>query len=287
MKDWQSYGTLASKVAPVATSRTRQVRGPGEKTHMVELIENSDHPSWLLQTLLNQDNDAVAIVDPETLRFIDVNEKTCKELGYTREEMLSLRVCDIDPTVNDAVRLSLDAQLRQSQSVVIESIHRRKDGSIFPVEIDIKGVQFDRPYAIAIVRDITKRKRAEEAAENDTSLFDPEREGSDQAALLETDDNKLFEVVEGAEASVLKWPEELPSAGDRAERRNLGCNTVPRFLEALLNEVDQINGVSTRLEALAKQHPPMSSALLSIAGTVRNAAVILKLLVATRGPNAI
>ena len=62
---------------------------------MVELVENSDHPSWLLQTLLNQDNDAVAIVDPETLRFLEVNKKTCKELGYTREEMLSLRVCDI------------------------------------------------------------------------------------------------------------------------------------------------------------------------------------------------
>ena len=252
---------------------------------MVELVENSDHPSWLLQTLLNQDNDAVAIVDPETLRFLEVNNKTCKELGYTREEMLSLRVCDIDPTVNDAVGLSLDARLRQSQSVVIESIHRRKDGSIFPVEIDIKGVQFDRPYAIAIVRDITKRKRAEEAAENDTSLLDPEREGSDQAALLETDDNKLFEAVEGAEATVLKRPPARDNKADR--RRNHGCKTVPRFLEALLNEVDQINGVSTRLEALAKQHPPMSSALLSIAGTVRNAAVILKLLVATRGPNAI
>jgi PAS domain S-box-containing protein len=256
---------------------------------MVELVENSDHPSWLLQTLLNQDNDAVEIVDPETLRFLEVNEKACKELGYTREEMLSLRVCDIDPTVNDAVRLSLDARLRQSQSVVIESIHRRKDGSIFPVEIDIKRVQFDRTYAIAIVRDITKRKRAEEAAENDTSLLDPEREGSDQAALLETDDRKLFVAVEGAGASILKRPEALPSAKDnRAERRrNLGSKTVPKFLEALLNEVDQIHGVSTRLEALAKQHPPMSSALLAIAGTVRNAAVILKLLVAIRGPNAI
>ena len=177
---------------------------------MVELVENSDHPSWLLQTLLNQDNDAVAIVDPETLRFLEVNEKTCKDLGYTREEMLSLRVCDIDPTVNDAVGLSLDARLRHSQSVVVESIHRRKDGSIFPVEIDIKGVQFDRPYAIAIVRDITKRKRAEEAAE---------REGSDQAALLETDDNKLFESVEGAEASVLKRPEALPSARDKSRTK--------------------------------------------------------------------
>jgi PAS domain S-box-containing protein len=256
---------------------------------MAELVENSDPPSWLLQTLLNQDNDAVEIVDPETLRFLEVNEKACRELGYTREEMLSLRVCDIDPTVNDAERLSLDARLRRPQSVLIESIHRRKDGSVFPVEIDIKRVQFDRTYAIAIVRDITKRKRAEEAAENDTSLLDPEREGSDQAALLETDNRKPFEAVEGPEASILKRPEALASARDnRAERRRkLGSKTVLKFLEALLNEVDQLHGVSTRLEALAKQHPPMSSALVSIAGTVRNAAVILKLLVATRGPNAI
>ncbi|MGB7846253.1 MAG: hypothetical protein WBL63_11600, partial [Candidatus Acidiferrum sp.] len=87
----------------------------------------------------------------------------------------------------------------------------------------------------------------------------------------------------------LKRPEALPPAGDNSaeRRRNHGCNTVPKFLEALLNEVDQLHGVSTRLEALAKQHPPLSFALLSIAGTVRNAAVILKLLVATRGPNAI
>jgi hypothetical protein len=70
-------------------------------------------------------------------------------------------------------------------------------------------------------------------------------------------------------------------------RRNQCCKTVPMVLEAILNEVDHLHGVSTRLEALGEQHPPMSSALLPIAGTVRNAAVILKLLIATRGPKPI
>jgi len=57
--------------------------------------------------------------------------------------------------------------------------------------------------------------------------------------------------------------------------------------EAILREVDQLRRVSTRLEALAEQHPPVSAALITIAGTVRNAAAILELLVATQGPKLI
>ena len=54
--------------------------------------------------------------------------------------------------------------------------------------------------------------------------------------------------------------------------------------EAILNEVDQLHGVSTRLEGLAEQHPPVSEALMTIAGSVRNSAVVLAVLVATKNP---
>jgi hypothetical protein len=57
--------------------------------------------------------------------------------------------------------------------------------------------------------------------------------------------------------------------------------------EAILREVEQLYQVSTRLEGLAEQHPPESVALITITGTVRNAAIILELLVATRGPKPI
>ncbi len=58
-------------------------------------------------------------------------------------------------------------------------------------------------------------------------------------------------------------------------------------LEAILNEVDQLHGVSERLEGLANQHPPVSEALITIAGSVRNTATLLAVLVATMRPKRI
>ncbi len=57
--------------------------------------------------------------------------------------------------------------------------------------------------------------------------------------------------------------------------------------EAILNEVDQLHGVSTRLEGLAEEHPPVSEALMTIAGSVRNSAVVLAVLVATKNPRPV
>jgi hypothetical protein len=57
--------------------------------------------------------------------------------------------------------------------------------------------------------------------------------------------------------------------------------------QAILNEVDQLHNVSTRLEELAEQHPPVSEPLMKIAGSVRNTATVLALLAATRSPEPI
>ena len=52
--------------------------------------------------------------------------------------------------------------------------------------------------------------------------------------------------------------------------------------QAILDEVDQLHNVSTRLEGLAELHPPVSDGLLKIAGNVRSTATILAVLVATK-----
>jgi hypothetical protein len=57
--------------------------------------------------------------------------------------------------------------------------------------------------------------------------------------------------------------------------------------EAILDEVQQLHNVSTRLEGLAGQHPHVSEALITIAGNVRNTATVLAVLVATRSPKLI
>ncbi len=117
----------------------------------------------LFRTLVDQCNDAIEVVDPETLRFLDVNENACSELGYSREELLSLRVFDINPAVTESSIAKVIEQLRNSESLVMETVHRRKDGSTFPVEVTMRGVQLERDYVVTIARDLTERKRAEEA----------------------------------------------------------------------------------------------------------------------------
>ena len=57
--------------------------------------------------------------------------------------------------------------------------------------------------------------------------------------------------------------------------------------QAILREVDDLYKVSTRLEALAENHPPLSEQLITVAGTVRNTATLLEVLVATKGPKPI
>jgi len=118
----------------------------------------------LFRALLDQANDAIEVVDPVTARFLDVNEKACSSLGYTRQELLALTVHDIDPIASLPIYTQRMARLRENatSTLTLESVHRRKDGSTFPVEVNIRLIQLDREYSLAITRDIGKRKQADE-----------------------------------------------------------------------------------------------------------------------------
>jgi len=125
----------------------------------------------LFRTLVDQSNDAIEVVDPQTLGFLDVNETACRALGYARDELMSLKVLDIDPTVEPSMRARIESELRHSGFAIREGVHRRKDGSTFPVELSMKLVQLDRPYVVVAARDITDRKRAEEAIKESEARF--------------------------------------------------------------------------------------------------------------------
>ncbi|MGZ3434321.1 MAG: PAS domain S-box protein, partial [Isosphaeraceae bacterium] len=112
----------------------------------------------LFRALLDQSNDAIEVVDPETMRLLDVNEKCCAKLGYTRDELLSMTIYDIDPQLTPERLAETREQLRKTGYRILEGIHRRKDGTTFPVEVNIRRVQLDREYLVAISRDITERK---------------------------------------------------------------------------------------------------------------------------------
>ena len=125
----------------------------------------------LFRTLIDRSNDAIEVVDPETGRFLDVNEKACLDLGYGREELLALSVFNIDPTLDQSSFKEAGEQLRKSGALLWEAVHRRKDGSTFPVEVNIKYVQLDRDYIVTVVRDITERKRTRIALQEREFFF--------------------------------------------------------------------------------------------------------------------
>jgi PAS domain S-box-containing protein len=152
----------------------------------------------LFRKLIDGSNDAIEVIDPETLHFLDINEKACLDLGYHRDEMLSMTVYDIDPVLDAALHTRMAQKMRDSGFVIMETQHRRKDGSTFPVEVNIKYIQLDRAYAVAVVRDITERRNAE----GNLSSLSPrlieaqETERSDVAGELRDDLNQRMALLQ-------------------------------------------------------------------------------------------
>lgn len=114
----------------------------------------------LFRNLLDHGNDSIYIVDPETGKFIDVNERACLELGFSREEFLSLTVIDIDDTFDDIeVWKSHIGELRAVSGMLINVVHRRKDGSTFDVEVSTRYTSIGgRDVVIGIARNISDKK---------------------------------------------------------------------------------------------------------------------------------
>ena len=94
-------------------------------------------------------------------QIIEANNAAVKTYGYPRSELLSLSARDLrDPETLSSFDDSLASALRGG--AVYETRHRRKDGSIFPVEVAVQGAQIaGEPIILGIIRDISERKRAE------------------------------------------------------------------------------------------------------------------------------
>lgn len=115
----------------------------------------------LSQFYLDKLGDAVFFVNAEA-RFIYVNEAACRHLGYSREQLLSMAVYDIDPNFPAATWESDWQKLRQKDSFTFESTHRTKDGREAIVEVNVSPQEFNgQDYNLTIVRDITARKQVE------------------------------------------------------------------------------------------------------------------------------
>jgi len=115
--------------------------------------------------ILDKTQDMVFMFDGETLQFNYLNDAAIKSMGYSEEELHQMYLYDIKPELPEKKFKKLIEPLISGQTTVMnyETIHRRKDGSDFPVATTLQLIQEDDGSSgfVAIVRDITERKAHE------------------------------------------------------------------------------------------------------------------------------
>jgi PAS domain S-box-containing protein len=114
------------------------------------------------RTFVDHATDAFFLHDDDLL-IVDVNRQACDSLGYSREELIGMHPRDFDVGLDAAAVARLAQRVGTGESVTFETLHRRKDGTTFPVEVRAGMFeQTDSRFRLSLVRDIGDRKLTEE-----------------------------------------------------------------------------------------------------------------------------
>ncbi len=115
------------------------------------------------RTIIEQATDAMFLADVKG-NIVDVNHQACKSLEYTREELLTMNISDLDVQINSYQDIhETFSKLQTGESFTFESLQKKKSGYVFPVEINSSKIELEgTQLIIGFVRDITERKHAEQ-----------------------------------------------------------------------------------------------------------------------------
>ncbi len=178
-----------------------------QQTDLISELKHAQENLELFRDLIDQSNDAIYVIDPKSSRILDVNEKACSSLKYTREELLNMNVVDIEAVIPDHFSWETHAnEVRKMTSMLLEKKHKRKDGSSFPVEINVKFVRCgEKEYMVAGVRDLTERKKFEARLQQAQKM---EAIGTLAGGIAHDFNNILFPIVGFAEMALEDTPED-------------------------------------------------------------------------------
>jgi len=117
-----------------------------------------------LTSIIENSLNEIYIFDTATLKFVYVNQGALRNLGFSGEEILALTPVDIKPEfTTDSFLLAIEPLLTGKKDILnFETIHQRKNGTTYPVDIYLQLSEFEGKQAyVAIILDITKRKQSE------------------------------------------------------------------------------------------------------------------------------
>ncbi len=112
------------------------------------------------QSLMDLSLDGIATFNSDFL-IVEANARFCKMLGYTPEEIATLRVWDIEDNATEE-QIRFEFKDIKEINKVFETRHRRKDGTTYDAEVSVTGAVIDNiPIVIMVTRDISERKQAQ------------------------------------------------------------------------------------------------------------------------------
>lgn len=140
------------------------------RNHLEEIVvarteELAARNRELVQTQFAMDRAGIGIhwIDADSGRFLYVNDHACELLGYSREELLTMGVPEVDPGFSYERFRERTMHLRDLGSATVETTERRKDGSLIPLEVTFYYQPADEGFPdrfISFVTDITERRAA-------------------------------------------------------------------------------------------------------------------------------
>ncbi|MCW4046672.1 MAG: PAS domain S-box protein [Candidatus Bathyarchaeota archaeon] len=143
--------------------------------------------------LINKMNENVWVIDFDG-KFIDVNDAAVKVLGYSKDELLRMGPADIDSNLTKEQILNIIRNMPADRIQTFETLHTAKDGTKIPVEISSSLVTYQGKRAIlSIARDITERRRLEDALRASEEMFRAiSTFASDAILLLDKTDKVIY-----------------------------------------------------------------------------------------------
>ena len=194
---------LAAVVGIAFAQRLRGAR------HDRERLESALERSWLLHVLASTSNE-IYVFDALTLRFTFVNDSALTNLGYNAAEMEQMTPADIQPGFTEQILDALPARdgSGMEPGLAIERIHRRKDGSEYPVTIEYRRTYTGtRDVFLSVAEDITVRKLAEDGLRNSEERYRNLVEQASDGILL-ADAGGTYVDVNAAAAAMLGYSRE-------------------------------------------------------------------------------
>ncbi|MBW2428933.1 MAG: PAS domain S-box protein [Deltaproteobacteria bacterium] len=190
----RAFDQMTEKLKAITASRDELNREINERKKAEETLR-------LMKFSLDHSSEMLYWIDPDG-NIVDVNDTTCNRLGYSRDEIVSMRVDGIDPDITADEYHQIWQDLKRRGSSKMQSFYHTKDGSRIPVEITLNYIQFGgRKYNCTIARDITERKQAEEELQKSMSeLEDRVKELNclfEISRLVEKRDLTLDEILQG------------------------------------------------------------------------------------------